>query len=94
MSRHTFVATASAAALPLPSLAAPANRTLRFVPQAALSVLDPVLGSANVTINRREPASVCMRKSHCKRFIEDCPGRSRPPPCMPDDGPSISEPVE
>ena len=38
---------------------------------------------------RRGPASVYRRKSSSKRLIEDCPDRSRPPPCMPDDDPAV-----
>src|SRR5271165_5499770 len=39
---------------------------------------------------RRGPASVSSRKSSSERFCEDCPDRSRPPPCMPDeDDPTV-----
>jgi len=38
---------------------------------------------------RRGPASVWLRKLGSKRNIEDCPDRSRPPPCMPDDDPVV-----
>jgi hypothetical protein len=34
---------------------------------------------------RHGPASVCTRKSAFQAFLEDCPDRFRPPPCMPDD---------
>jgi peptide/nickel transport system substrate-binding protein len=52
MRRRIFLAAAAASALPLPSIAAATgDTTLRFVPTASLMVLDPVMSSANVTIN-------------------------------------------
>lgn len=51
MRRRTFLGTASAGAmLPLPALAAPATaRVLRYVPQADLTVIDPVMTTAYIT---------------------------------------------
>ncbi len=56
MRRRNFVragvAAATAAALPRFSIAQPANaRVLKFVPQANLTVLDPIITTAAVTIN-------------------------------------------
>ena len=53
MKRRTFLtASAAAAALPRISIAQPANaRVLRFVPQANLTVLDPIITTAAVTAN-------------------------------------------
>ncbi|HLY89588.1 MAG TPA: ABC transporter substrate-binding protein [Acetobacteraceae bacterium] len=56
MKRRTFVRTglaaSAAAALPRFSIAQPANaRVLKFVPQANLTVLDPIITTAAVTIN-------------------------------------------
>src|SRR5579872_1992099 len=56
MKRRTFVRTGLAAgaavALPRISIAQPANaRVLKFVPQANLTVLDPIITTAAVTIN-------------------------------------------
>ncbi|MGO4740320.1 ABC transporter substrate-binding protein [Bosea sp. 2KB_26] len=48
--RRSFVAGALASALPMPALAQSArSQTLRFVPQAALAVLDPSFSTAAVT---------------------------------------------
>src|ERR1700685_183408 len=38
---------------------------------------------------RRGPASFSTRESSSQRFIEDCPDRCRPPPCMPDEDPTV-----
>ena len=51
MQRRAFLIAAPAAALARPALPAPANRTLRFVPQANLASLDPVWTTAAVTRN-------------------------------------------
>ena len=54
MKRRAFVQTATAAAaMPAPfAIAQPARaRTLRFVPQANLTLLDPIFTTALVTIN-------------------------------------------
>ena len=52
MDRRTFVAGTAAAALARPALAQQANsRTLRFIPQADLTVLDPMWTTAYVTRN-------------------------------------------
>ena len=49
MRRRTFLtATAASTMLPLPSVAAPA-RVLRYVPQADLTVIDPVMTTAYIT---------------------------------------------
>ncbi len=49
MRRRTFLtATAAGAALPLPAISAPA-RVLRYVPQADLTVIDPVMTTAYIT---------------------------------------------
>ena len=50
--RRTFLGAAAASALPLPAIAQPErNRVLKFVPQAALSALDPIWTTAAVTTN-------------------------------------------
>lgn len=52
MKRRTFLATAAAAALPLPAFAqSEKGRVLKFVPQANLTSLDPVWTTAGVTMN-------------------------------------------
>ena len=53
MKRRTFMQTASAAALPTSfAIAQPADaRTLRFVPQANLTLLDPIFTTAQPTVN-------------------------------------------
>lgn len=49
---HSALAVASAAVLPRFAIAQPANaRVLRFIPQANLTLLDPVVTTANVTAN-------------------------------------------
>ncbi len=47
--RRTFIKAAAAAALPLPAIAQGKAKTLRYVPQADLSVLDPTASSSGVT---------------------------------------------
>src|ERR1700761_8448356 len=50
MQRRTFLAgTAAATALARPALAQAASKTLRYVPQADLTVLDPVMTTAYIT---------------------------------------------
>ena len=47
--RRTFIKAAAATALPLPAIALSKPKTLRFVPQADLSVLDPTVSTSGVT---------------------------------------------
>ena len=53
MKRRTFLQAATAAALPASfAIAQPAaTRTLRFVPQANLTLLDPIFTTAQPTVN-------------------------------------------
>ncbi len=52
LNRRTILKAAGASILPLPALAQPAaSRTLRMVPQAALTILDPIFTTAAVTTN-------------------------------------------
>lgn len=52
MHRRGFIMAAGAAALPLPAIAqGDKARVLRFVPQANLTVLDPILTTAGVTLD-------------------------------------------
>ena len=52
MKRRRFLQGAAAAVLPMPALAQPERgRVLKFVPQAALTVLDPIWTTASVTEN-------------------------------------------
>ncbi len=52
MKRRTLLRAAGAALLPLPALALDMRaKTLRFVPQANLTVLDPILTTAGVTLD-------------------------------------------
>ena len=52
MKRRHFLASAAAAALPLPSFAGTSsNNVLRYVPAAPLAVLDPIVSSSDVTIH-------------------------------------------
>src|SRR5687767_11681639 len=50
MKRRTMLLSAAAVALSRPSIAAPST-ALRYVPNAPLTVLDPVFSTANGTIN-------------------------------------------
>src|SRR5260370_21416993 len=50
MQRRTLLKTAAMSTLPLPAIGQPASaRVLRYVPQANLTVLDPVWSTAGVT---------------------------------------------
>ena len=52
MHRRDFMVAAGAVALPLPAIAQDRKaRTLRFVPQASLTILDPILTTAGVTLD-------------------------------------------
>ena len=52
MKRRTFLQAAAASALPLPAIAqGEHNQVLKFVPQAALTILDPIWTTASVTEN-------------------------------------------
>ena len=49
MKRRTFLATAAAAALPLPAIAqSDKQRVLKFVPQANLGVMDNLVNSSSI----------------------------------------------
>ena len=50
MHRRSLLKGTALSALPLPALAQPARaRTLRFVPQAALTALDPIVQNATIS---------------------------------------------
>ena len=51
MKRRDLMAVGAAASLAGPALAQPANRVLKFVPQANLTSLDPIWTTANITRN-------------------------------------------
>lgn len=52
MQRRAFLKASGAAMIPLPALAQDMRaRTLRFVPQAGLTILDPIVTTAGVTLN-------------------------------------------
>ena len=41
-------------------------------------------------VHRRHVACLCLSSEVAFQILlEDCPGRSRPPPCMPDDDPAV-----